>query len=281
MSDPSFSNFGESIAYHRRRQRITQRELGILIGRSRSRISDLELSRRQPNEQEVILLSKALQLDSTSLGSVLGRPRSGLPRRTVTRFAQTRLRRFVKDRPNFTRFKKARESEPKLYASLLQKLRQRQDKQLCKIYLHEIVVESEREALWELHKLAGGGRPIKVSPQRLGLRTISANTPDQHRLLTGDPPYPALEFTEPFRCVLFPQVTLGSARPCRPDNLLVVQVGRANHWLFVEINGHGHQDRQTNPLPVLTLSHQELSQPDCRAILWSKLADSLRGLAAT
>lgn len=280
MNNPEFSNFGESVAYHRILSRLTQRQLGRKIGRSRGRVSDLELNRRPPTQDEVIQLAYALKVSPDKLGNAI--PRKPRPKSRVAKtfFHRQRLQKFVKERPNFTRFREAKRECPQLYAELLRAARKQQHtKRLVSRYLHEIVVESDNEAMWELHKLGGGPYPVSVSPQGIGLRFIPIITPDLRRFLIGDLRYPALEFRTPYHCLLFPQITLGTKpKPCRPDNLAAIKVGTKTEFFLVEINGELHRDRRENPLPVIALDLEDLRSRDCLQRFWTKVAELLQTL---
>ena len=62
-----YKKIGAKILYYRRLKVWTQRELGIMSGVSRARISDIECGKGPYNIESLMLIAKALDVDITVL----------------------------------------------------------------------------------------------------------------------------------------------------------------------------------------------------------------------
>lgn len=62
-----YKKIGAKILYYRRLKGWTQRELGIMSGVSRVRISDIECGKGPYNIESLMLIAKALDVDITVL----------------------------------------------------------------------------------------------------------------------------------------------------------------------------------------------------------------------
>ena len=62
-----YKKIGAKILYYRRLKGWTQRELGIMSGVSRDRISDIECGKGPYNIESLMLIAKALDVDITVL----------------------------------------------------------------------------------------------------------------------------------------------------------------------------------------------------------------------
>lgn len=62
-----YKKIGAKILYYRRLKGWTQRELGIMSGVSRARISDIECGKGPYNIESLMLITEALDVDITVL----------------------------------------------------------------------------------------------------------------------------------------------------------------------------------------------------------------------
>lgn len=247
------------IQHLRRRAGYRQRAAAGLAGIPAQRWNHIERGTRRPTPTERLRIQ-----------SLLG-PLSGFLRPPgIVRALRSEGRKVLPktcpflvlpERPPHTRFLSATQRHPRLVNRLMSTISKREDLADCEYLCNQLALGSSDEAVFVLHLLAAGARPMYVIPGYLPTPPCpivdpSDRSPVAHR---------------PFPCfwldggLYFFQVSFSTPR------IYTVDVLRwKGEWRVIEIDGSGHdatddvERTAALKVPVLRLSGREISSPDFR-----------------
>lgn len=241
-----------------------QTELARRTSLKQSRIRDLELGRRQPNQTELRLLAAALHVPVRDLaGEPVARSSSARGTEFHKLFGSRRPElRARRDRPTWVRLLHASRHHRSLYLPLAQGIKQRPDYPAIQRYLREAVADSRYEVLLWMQCLNRQFGPARVSPLRCNFRAV----PVFDEQATGDLLWPALVCRQPFPVILLPQLTVvARGEFCRLDLAIGARLGRRRLWVNGEVDGEGHDptgNERRLGLPTLRLTPEDVLAQD-------------------
>lgn len=252
---------GQCICSHRKKLKLTQREVARRTGIHHTILSRIENGERALSREQQSLLGNCLDISSEALASACASGVSDLFRDRRNKFAQPAKKRITRDRDSIARYWRARARYGFLLRTLERGLSKRADKDEIRVYLREACFDSDLEYLAHLQLLSHGAVPGWASPQRSGFRAKPVVDP-KTRECTGSDLYPVLATSD---SLLFPQVALliDGRRVRRPD-IVWLKRSRSLEARILEFDGAGHdhtgdcqRDREL-ALPVVRFAEEDV-----------------------
>lgn len=223
--------FGLAIKQLRLRKKMSQRSLAAAMCITPGRLSRIESGKLTPTLREQSAARAALG----NIRAFVAPPR--LARTLLSNANRCMPKRKgyepARDRPNYVRFRAAREKYPEVVGALLRRVEKRPDLEICNAIAHQLVAESAEEALFQLRLMEAGALPCQLAPAEVA--TVPGRLIDP--VDRGDVSFrrvACLAFESDF---YFFQVTLAG-----PDWQYRVDALRCKNsvWSVVEVDGHGH-----------------------------------------
>ena len=201
----------------------------------RRRLSQMELGKRQPSQEELVRLAELGVLQEFRR-----EPRTN--RCFRSRWVQPpRACDRQGERPLDARIAAAKKAFPGQIGALLSRLGDNEERGRKMDFLRNACLESGEELRFWLEFCAEGSKVHWLAPCRTGFRKLPILDPKTQEVVS-DVRFPGLAFElEGLQILAFPQLTM-TARgyTYRLDALLGVMTGGGRAWINVEVDGAGH-----------------------------------------
>jgi transcriptional regulator with XRE-family HTH domain len=252
----------------------TQGSVATATGLTQSRISQLELGKRYPTEEEWARLQE--EFPRAFLGPL---PQRKLPAPSEDWRARAPRRPLPSGPPFSSRLHNARKTHGVLVDKILSAVRARENGDLALQVLEQAGLDSGLEVLFWLFLLLAGAKPCCWAIAHAGFQAHRVAYPETGINITHSLG-PCLEMEFPhFKALLFPQVSIDVRKAYyRLDALVCIKTAKERIWLDVEIDGRGHDatydaERQARlQLPVLRLTTEDVTSPNLLENLERRLA---------